>query len=164
MIAGHTYGFHEYKNNVTYSKFLYALEAVLDIAINSQGKPIQGHEITKRQSIPKRYLENILQELVRNNILKGIRGPKGGYTIAKEKRNILLIDIYNVILSMEEKGTYSNRQTDIRAKIIMPLISDISNKLIILLKSKTLEDLYLKIKYIKLDNNKKKDKKIDFSI
>ena len=65
---------------------------------------------------------------------------------------------------MEEKGTYSNRQTDIRAKIIMPLISDISNKLIILLKSKTLEDLYLKIKYIKLDNNKKKDKKIDFSI
>ena len=65
---------------------------------------------------------------------------------------------------MEEKGTYSNMQTDIRAKIIMPLISDISNKLIILLKSKTLEDLYLKIKYIKLDNNKKKDKKIDFSI
>ena len=145
------------------NKFLYALEAVLDIAINSQGKPIQGHEITKRQSIPKRYLENILQELVRNNILKGIRGPKGGYTIA-EKRNILLIDIYNIILSMEEKGAYSNMQTDIRAKIIMPLISDISNKLIILLKSKTLEDLYLKIKYIKLDNNKKKDKKIDFSI
>ena len=65
---------------------------------------------------------------------------------------------------MEEKGAYSNMQTDIRAKIIMPLISDISNKLIILLKSKTLEDLYLKIKYIKLDNNKKKDKKIDFSI
>ena len=146
------------------NKFLYALEAVLDIAINSQGKPIQGHEITKRQSIPKRYLENILQELVRNNILKGTRGPKVGYTIAKEKRNILLIDIYNIILSMEEKGTYSNMQTDIRAKIIMPLISDISNKLIILLKSKTLEDLYLKIKYIKLDNNKKKDKKIDFSI
>ena len=46
----------------------------------------------------------------------------------------------------------------------MPLISDISNKLIFSLKSKTLEDLYLKIKYIKLDNNKKKDKKIDFSI
>ena len=65
---------------------------------------------------------------------------------------------------MEEKGAYSNMQTDIRAKIIMPLISDISNKLIVLLKSKTLEDLYLKIKYIKLDNNKKKDKKIDFSI
>ena len=65
---------------------------------------------------------------------------------------------------MEEKGTYSNMQTDIRAKIIMPLISDISNKLIILLKSKTLEDLYLKIKYKKFDNNKKKDKKIDFSI
>ena len=36
------------------NKFLYALEATLDIAINSKGNPIQSHEITKRQGIPKR--------------------------------------------------------------------------------------------------------------
>ena len=35
-------------------------------------------------------------------ILKGTRGPNGGYTLGREKRNIFLIDIYNAILEMEE--------------------------------------------------------------
>ena len=147
-------------NMIFNTKFLYALEAVLDIAINFKGKPIQGYEITKRQGIPARYLENILQELVHKNILKGTRGPKGGYSLAKEKRNVSLIDIYNVILSMERKEKYFNTQTEVGSKIIMPFISDISNKIIISLQSKTLEDLYLKVKHININKNKK----IDFTI
>ena len=147
-------------NMIFNTKFLYALEAVLDIAINFKGKPIQGYEITKRQGIPARYLENILQELVHKNILKGTRGPKGGYSLAKEKRNVSLIDIYNVILSMERKEKYFNTQTEVGSKIIMPLVSDISNKIIICLQSKTLEDLFLKVKHININKNKK----IDFTI
>ena len=147
-------------NMIFNTKFLYALEAVLDIAINFKGKPIQGYEITKRQGIPARYLENILQELVHKNILKGTRGPKGGYSLAKEKRNVSLIDIYNVILSMEKKEKYFNTQTEVGSKIIMPFVSDISNKIIISLQSKTLEDLYLKVKHININKNKK----IDFTI
>ena len=147
-------------NMIFNTKFLYALEAVLDIAINFKGKPIQGYEITKRQGIPARYLENILQELVHKNILKGTRGPKGGYSLAKEKRNVSLIDIYNVILSMERKEKYFNTQTEVGSKIIMPLVSDISNKIIICLQSKTLEDLYLKVKHININKNKKINFKI----
>ena len=147
-------------NMIFNTKFLYALEAVLDIAINFKGNPIQGYEITKRQGIPARYLENILQELVHKNILKGTRGPKGGYSLAKEKRNVSLIDIYNVILSMERKEKYFNTQTEVGSKIIMPLVSDISNKITICLQSKTLEDLYLKVKHININKNKK----IDFTI
>ena len=147
-------------NMIFNTKFLYALEAVLDIAINFKGKPIQGYEITKRQGIPARYLENILQELVHKNILKGTRGPKGGYSLAKEKRNVSLIDIYNVILSMERKEKYFNTQTEVGSKIIMPFVSDISNKIISSLQSKTLEDLYLKVKHININKNKK----IDFTI
>ena len=144
-------------NMIFNTKFLYALEAVLDIAINFKGKPIQGYEITKRQGIPARYLENILQGLVHKNILKGTRGPKGGYSLAKEKRNVSLIDIYNVILSMERKEKYFNTQTEVGSKIIMPFVSDISNKIIICLQSKTLEDLYLKVKHININKNKKID-------
>ena len=147
-------------NMIFNTKFLYALEAVLDIAINFKGNPIQGYEITKRQGIPARYLENILQGLVHKNILKGTRGPKGGYSLAKEKRNVSLIDIYNVILSMERKEKYFNTQTEVGSKIIMPFVSDISNKIIISLQSKTLEDLYLKVKHININKNKK----IDFTI
>ena len=144
------------------NKFIYALEAVLDIAINFKGIPIQGHEITKRQGIPKRYLEKILQELVHKNILKGTRGPKGGYSLAKEKRNVSLVEIYNVIVSIEKNNKNSNLQTKIRTKIIFPLILDISKKINLYLRSTTLEDLYGKVKNIEIDKNKKK--KMDFSI
>ena len=68
-------------------KFLHAIEAVLDISINSSHSPTSAKQITKRQGIPSRYLEKILQELVRQKILKGTRGPNGGYTLGKEKRN-----------------------------------------------------------------------------
>ena len=103
-------------NMIFNTKFLYALEAVLDIAINFKGKPIQGYEITKRQGIPARYLENILQELVHKNILKGTRGPKGGYSLAKEKRNVSLIDIYNVILFLDGGKTSLLLYDEIRKK------------------------------------------------
>ena len=149
-------------NMIFNTKFLYALEAVLDIAINFKGKPIQGYEITKRQGIPARYLENILQELVHKNILKGTRGPKGGYSLAKEKRNVSLVEIYNVIVSIEKNNKNSNLQTKIRTKIIFPLILDISKKINLYLRSTTLEDLYGKVKNIEIDKNKKK--KMDFSI
>ena len=61
---------------------------------------------------------------------------------------------------MERKEKYFNTQTEVGSKIIMPLVSDISNKIIISLQSKTLEDLYLKVKHININKNKK----IDFTI
>ena len=71
-------------------KVLYAIEAVIDIAMNSGTEPVQNISIASRQGIPKRYLEQTLQELVRNNILVGSRGPKGGYRLARERRKIKL--------------------------------------------------------------------------
>ena len=143
------------------NKFLYALEAVLDIAINFKGTPIQGHEITKRQGIPKRYLEKILQELVHKNILKGTRGPKGGYSLAREKRKVNLFEIYTVILATENKFHNTISETEIRKKIISPLILNVSNKIASTLQITTLDDLCKKITNNTNINTKKK---IDFSI
>ena len=44
-------------------KMLFAIEAVLDIAYNAAAVPVQSSEITKRQGIPRRYLEQVLQQL-----------------------------------------------------------------------------------------------------
>src|SRR5260370_7679159 len=65
-------------------KLLYAIEAVLDIAYNGGAAPVRSVEITEREGIPRRYLEPVLQELVRERILVGIRGPSGGYRLAPE--------------------------------------------------------------------------------
>ena len=53
-------------------KIIYAIEAVVDIALNSGPHPVQN------EAIPKRYLEQTLQMLVKNRVLIGSRGPKGG--------------------------------------------------------------------------------------
>ena len=67
-------------------KTLLALEAVVDVAYNARPDPVQSKEITKRQGIPQRYLEQVLQQLVREGVLKGVRGPRGGYRLARARR------------------------------------------------------------------------------
>ena len=85
-------------------KLLFAIEAVLDIAYNGGAQPVQSGEITGRQGIPRRYLEQVLQQLVRAGILEGVRGPKGGYRLARERRRISLGEIVRVVQSLDGAG------------------------------------------------------------
>ena len=82
-------------------KLLFAIEAVLDIAYNGGRVPVRSSEITEREGIPRRYLEPVLQELVRQKILLGIRGPSGGYRLARERRRISLGDIVRTVRELE---------------------------------------------------------------
>ncbi len=82
-------------------KMLYAIEAVLDIAYHAGSDPVQSREITRRQEIPRRYLEQALQQLVRQGILIGVRGPRGGYRLARERRRISVGDIVRIVRTME---------------------------------------------------------------
>ena len=74
-------------------KLMYALEAVVDIAHNARPDPVQSKAVTRRQGIPHRYLEQVMQHLVHTGILKGVRGPKGGYTLARERRRITVGEV-----------------------------------------------------------------------
>src|SRR5208282_93028 len=82
-------------------KLLFAIEAVLDIAYNAGDLPVQSGEITRRQGIPRRYLEQVLQQLVRAGVLAGVRGPRGGYRLARERRRITLGEIVRVVQAIE---------------------------------------------------------------
>ncbi len=83
-------------------KTLLALEAVIDIAFNARPEPVQAKEITARQGVPQRYLEQVMQQLVRAGILKGVRGPRGGYRLARERRRISVGDVVRVAESIED--------------------------------------------------------------
>ena len=65
-------------------KVLYAVEAVLDIAYNAGANPDQSFEITRRQGIPSRYIEQAPQRLVRGGFLAGVRGTSGGYRLVRK--------------------------------------------------------------------------------
>src|SRR5437764_7907145 len=74
-------------------RLLYSIEAVLDIACHEGSAPVRSVDITRREGIPARYLEPVLQELVRDNILIGIRGPAGGYRLARPAEESSVADI-----------------------------------------------------------------------
>ena len=97
-------------------RIIYAIEAVLDIALNAGVNPVQNVAIAKRQGIPKRYLEQTLQILVKNNILVASRGPKGGYRLAKERRKIKILDIIESVTKEKEMNDCVNEKNIIKSR------------------------------------------------
>ena len=74
-------------------KGILAIAAVIDIALHARGRPIAAKALATRQRLPPRHLEPVLQALVRHGILKGVRGPRGGYQLARERRRITADEI-----------------------------------------------------------------------
>ena len=70
-----------------------AIAAVIDIALNARSRPVAAKSLATRHRLPPRHLEPVLQALVRHGILKGTRGPRGGYELAREQRRITADDI-----------------------------------------------------------------------
>ena len=66
-------------------KGLLAIAAVIDVAINARARPVSAKALAARHRLPPRHLEPVLQALVRDGILKGIRGPHGGYELGRER-------------------------------------------------------------------------------
>jgi len=124
-------------------KVLFAIEAVLDIAYHTSSEPVQSKEITRRQGIPRRYLEQALQHLVRDGILLGVRGPKGGYRLAKERRRISIGDIVRVVRKMETKKQSDDdtEGSELGIAVVRPLWAEMQEGLMAHLDSTTVDDL-----------------------
>ncbi|WP_118133356.1 Rrf2 family transcriptional regulator [Oceanicella sp. SM1341] len=120
-----------------------ALEAVLDVAFNARPNPVQSRDITERQGIPARYLEQVLQQLVREGILKGVRGPKGGYTLARERRRVSLGEIVRVVSRMEAEDDDTTSSAELGEKVIGPIWREAQETLLEKLDAVTMEDLCL---------------------
>jgi Rrf2 family transcriptional regulator, cysteine metabolism repressor len=60
----------------------YGLRAVLDLAVNTGGGPVQTREIAARQRIPEQFLEQLLASLRRAEVVRSTRGAGGGYSLA----------------------------------------------------------------------------------
>jgi Rrf2 family iron-sulfur cluster assembly transcriptional regulator len=83
-------------------KGVLAIAAVIDVALNARARPVSAKALAARNMLPPRHLEPVLQALVRDGILKGIRGPHGGYETAREHDKITAEDILRSAGSVEE--------------------------------------------------------------
>jgi Rrf2 family protein len=83
---------------------LLAIAAVVDVAIHARPTPVAAKALAARHELPPRHLETLLQQLVRAKILKGVRGPRGGYELARERRRISVGDIVRAAHADPEAG------------------------------------------------------------
>ena len=128
------------------NKIMYSIEAVVDIAYHSNGQPVQSQRISSRQRTPGRYLEQSLQKLVKANILTGVRGPRGGYQLARERRRISVGEIVRIVTDLETENVVENTLTDseISGKVLNPMWGKIQNTTLEQLDKITIEDLCIK--------------------
>ncbi|MBL8668212.1 MAG: Rrf2 family transcriptional regulator [Rhodospirillales bacterium] len=124
-------------------KTLFAIEAVLDIAYHAGAEPVQSREITRRQGIPRRYLEQALQNLVRSGVLVGVRGPRGGYRLARERRRITVGEIIRVVRNDEGDDDPLQEETGspLGLKVVRPLWVELQGELLSRLDGVTMDDL-----------------------
>jgi Rrf2 family protein len=143
-------------------KLFYAVEAVLYIAYNAGQGPITSRDIAERQGLPPRYLEQLMQKLVRAGLLRGVRGPHGGYVLAKERRRVTLADICAVLSDEKEEGEAGYGGTALGAKVVQPVWEAAERALYEHLKQVNLANLCEQAaqKQIRKDS----EEKLDFAI
>ncbi|MGB0920378.1 MAG: RrF2 family transcriptional regulator [Alphaproteobacteria bacterium] len=123
-------------------KMLYAVEAVVDVAYNARPDPVQSKDITARQGIPQRYLEQVMQQLVKAGILKGVRGPKGGYRLARERRRITVGEIVRVVGAIDAADEVPEADgSDLSCAVVRPLWQELEVSMMERLDAITVEDL-----------------------
>jgi len=104
-------------------KGVLAIAAVLDIAINSRGRPVAAKALAGRHRLPPRHLEPVLQALVREGILRGIRGPRGGYELARAEGDITADAILHAAGTVEDKGEPPLTGSPLLTQVVMPALA-----------------------------------------
>ena len=79
-----------------------------------------------RHRLPPRHLEPVLQALVRHGILKGIRGPRGGYELAREQHRITADDILRAAGTVDEIDAPADQPNPATcsSKVVIPALSE----------------------------------------
>lgn len=96
------------------TKTRYGVRALFDMAYHAGTLPVQVKDISRRQEISPRYLEQIFQVLKKAGLLHSKRGPQGGYSLARPPAEITLLDIITAtegriaLLDCSEEGVEKN--------------------------------------------------------
>jgi Rrf2 family iron-sulfur cluster assembly transcriptional regulator len=121
-------------------KGVLAIAAVIDVAMQAQGQPVSAKMLAARHGLPPRHLEPVLQALVRCGILEGIRGPRGGYELARDRRRVTANDILRAAGTVDEADELHDG-SDLLTKIVLPAMANAEEQFGIALSRISLEDL-----------------------
>ena len=131
-------------------KGVLAIAAVIDVATQAQGQPVSAKALAARHGLPPRHLEPVLQALVRYGILKGIRGPRGGYELARDRRRVTANDILRAAGTVEDADV-KQAGSELLIKIVLPAMANAEQEFGVALARISLEDLALEAQALKSD-------------
>lgn len=122
----------------------YGMRAMLDIAVNNQGKLVLLKDIAARQGVSKRYLEHMMTLLRDHDLVVAERGATGGYQLAREPRDIRLDEIFEALEGGLEpvecvRDASVCERTD--ECVVRDLWCEVTDAMKSVLHDKTLEDL-----------------------
>lgn len=129
-------------------KSRYGITALIDLAVYARNQCVQLSSIAERNKISVKYLEQIFSGLRRAELVKSIKGPQGGYLLAKSPESITVADVIyaldgsyllederSVVSGADEKGISTAIQ-----KLLIEQMNDQTDKLLKQLTLKTLVD------------------------
>lgn len=130
------------------TKSRYGLRALFDMAYHSDAQSAQIKDISRRQSISPRYLEQIFQDLKKAGLLGSRRGPQGGYTLARKPEEITVLEIILAaegdmnLVDCQTESEEGPRKCDLDSRCVTQKIwMEATRRLHEYLGSVTLEDL-----------------------
>jgi Rrf2 family protein len=133
--------------NLLSRRSLFAVAAVVDIALHARPVPVTAKALAARHNLPPRHLETVLQALVRTGILKGLRGPRGGYELARERRRVSVGDIVRAVQSGDDRddevgsGRLDAPRSPLVADVVAPAVAAAGEVFLRELDEITVEDL-----------------------
>ena len=119
-------------------KGLLAIAVVVDVALQD-GRRISAKALATRHGLRPRHLELVLQSLVRDGILKGIRGPYGGYELARDRLGMTANDILRAAGTVHEAGEKLN--SELVVEVVLSALSVVEQEFGQALSRISLDDL-----------------------
>lgn len=119
------------------NKSIYALRALFDLGYHAGAQPVQLRDVAERQSIPTRFLEQILLELKRARIVRSKRGPGGGYLLAHAPSEISVQDVFEALGELPQVPELEGGREHVADQMCASLMA----QMIANLQSQTIADL-----------------------
>ena len=122
-------------------KSIFAIAAVIDIAVHGRGRPVTARLLAQRYGLPARHLEPVLQALVREGVLRGIRGPRGGYELGRERSRITAEEIVRAAGTTEDINGFPIARSTLLSNVVIPALGRADHAFSDALARLTVEDL-----------------------
>lgn len=103
-------------------KGILAIAAVIDVALNSTARPVSAKALASRHGLPPRHLEPVLQALVHEGILRGVRGPRGGYELGRDQNDITANEILRAAGTVEEGTGDQVQGSPLVVTVVLPAL------------------------------------------